>query len=101
MDSFELLSFFRGFGGILFAFDGFVYICNAQKRAKHKDVVPKALLFGMVFVSIFYVLMAVSLFLGSTDGSIAELLKRLFNGGEVKESVAANVLVAIITTLIC
>ncbi|UWD35006.1 APC family permease [Mycoplasma cottewii] len=101
IDSFEPLSFFRGFGGILFAFDGFVYICNAQKRAKHKDVVPKALLFGMVFVSIFYVLMAVSLFLGSTDGSIAELLKRLFNGGQVKDSTAANVLVAIITTLIC
>ncbi|AJM72204.1 APC family permease [Mycoplasma yeatsii] len=101
IDSFEPLSFFRGFGGILFAFDGFVYICNSQKRAKHKDVVPKALLFGMIFVSIFYVLMAISLFLGSTDGSIAELLKRLFNGGQVKDSTAANVLVAIITTLIC
>ncbi|WP_051591885.1 APC family permease [Mesoplasma syrphidae] len=72
--------FIRGFGGILFSFDGFIYIANAQKTAKHKEVVPKALLFGMIFVAIFYVLMAISLFLGSPDGTIENILIQVFGG---------------------
>ncbi|WP_051418460.1 APC family permease [Mesoplasma seiffertii] len=72
--------FIRGFGGILFSFDGFIYIANAQKTAKHKEVVPKALLFGMIFVAIFYVLMAISLFLGSPDGTIENVLVQVFGG---------------------
>ncbi|WP_117276103.1 APC family permease [Mycoplasma putrefaciens] len=94
----EPLLFFRGFGGILFAFDGFIYICNSQKRAKHKDVVPKALLFGMVFVALFYSLMAISLFLGSPDGTIEALLKRMLNKGQVLET--ANIIISLVVGII-
>ncbi|PPE06005.1 APC family permease [Williamsoniiplasma lucivorax] len=74
-------AFIGGFGAILFSFDGYIYIANAQKDATHKDVVPKALFFGMIFVAIFYILMAISLFLGSPDGSIQKLFEKLLSGG--------------------
>ncbi|WP_434334585.1 APC family permease [Mycoplasma capricolum subsp. capricolum] len=106
--NFNPLLFFRGFGGILFAFDGFIFICNSQRKAKHKDVVPKALIFGMIFVSVFYTLIAISLLMGSPDGSIVKLLERLFNGGEIVKatdnSVAsriANILTSVIIIVIC
>lgn len=73
--------FIRGFGPILFAFDGYIFIANRQKHIKHKEVVAKALVAGMIFIAIFYVLMAVSLFLGSPDGSIVKLLEKIFSGG--------------------
>lgn len=106
--NFNPLLFFRGFGGILFAFDGFIFICNSQRKAKYKDVVPKALVFGMIFVSVFYTLIAVSLLMGSPDGSIGKLLERLFNGGQVLKSTdssvvsrVANILTSVIIIIIC
>ncbi|WP_051350839.1 APC family permease [[Acholeplasma] multilocale] len=101
--SFDVGLFFRGFGGILFSFDGFIYIANAQKTAKHKQVVPKALLAGMVFVAVFYVLMAISLFLGSPDGSIVQLLERVFSGGSVGGAGAdtARIITSVISMIIC
>ncbi|ADK69503.1 APC family permease [Mycoplasma mycoides subsp. mycoides] len=106
--NFNPLLFFRGFGGILFAFDGFIFICNSQRKAKYKDVVPKALIFGMIFVSVFYTLIAVSLLMGSPDGSIGALLGKLFNGGKVLNSSdnstlsrVANILTSVIIIIIC
>ncbi|QQY78145.1 APC family permease [Mycoplasma mycoides subsp. capri] len=106
--NFNPLLFFRGFGGILFAFDGFIFICNSQRKAKYKDVVPKALIFGMIFVSVFYTLIAVSLLMGSPDGSIGALLEKLFNGGKVLNSSdsstlsrVANILTSVIIIIIC
>ncbi|AVN60699.1 APC family permease [Mesoplasma florum] len=90
--------FLGGFGGILFAFDGYVYIANAQKTATNKDVVPKALFAGMIFVAIFYVLMALSLFMGSPDGSIVKLLEKMLGG---KESAAARIISNLILMSIC
>ncbi|ATZ21221.1 APC family permease [Mesoplasma tabanidae] len=90
--------FLGGFGGILFAFDGYVYIANAQKTATHKDVVPKALFAGMVFVAVFYVLMALSLFMGSPDGSIVKLFEKMLGG---KESNAARIISNLILMSIC
>ncbi|ATG97726.1 APC family permease [Mesoplasma lactucae] len=93
----EPSSFFRGFGGILLSFDGFYLIANSQKTAKHKEVVPKALMAGMTFAALFYVLMAVSLFLGSPDGSIFELFAKMSGGN----ATVARVIPAIIMMLIC
>ncbi|ATZ17610.1 APC family permease [Mesoplasma melaleucae] len=90
--------FLGGFGGILFAFDGYVYIANAQKTATNKDVVPKALFAGMIFVAIFYVLMALSLFLGSPDGSIVKLFEKMLGG---KESNVARIISNLILMTIC
>ena len=90
-------SFFRGFGGILLSFDGFYFIANSQKTATHKQVVPKALMVGMIFAASFYVLMAISLFLGSPDGSIAFLFKRMLGDS----SVAARIIPNLMMMLIC
>ncbi|ASZ09457.1 amino acid permease [Mesoplasma chauliocola] len=90
--------FFGGFGGILFAFDGYVYIANSQKTATHKDVVPKALFAGMIFVAVFYVLMALSLFLGSPDGSIVKLFEKMIGGND---SAAARIISNLILMAIC
>ncbi|WP_051350838.1 APC family permease [[Acholeplasma] multilocale] len=99
------LNFLGGFGAILFAFDGYVYVANSQKTAKHKEQVPKALLAGMIFVAIFYVLMAISLFVGSTDGSVVKLLEKLFSGGQANPSQgskdAARIVSNIILMMIC
>ncbi|PPE06004.1 APC family permease [Williamsoniiplasma lucivorax] len=95
-------NFIKGFGPILFAFDGFIYITNAQKRAKFKEVVPKSLLFGLVFVAIFYVLISISLFMGSPDGSIVELLSKLFSlSGSASAATAANIISNIFLMGIC
>lgn len=93
---FRFALFIRGFGPILFAFDGFIYVANAQKTAKHKEVVPLALLCGMIFVAIFYVLMAISLFLGSPDGSIVALLAKIFSANENVATILSNVILMII-----
>ncbi|ATZ18456.1 amino acid permease [Williamsoniiplasma somnilux] len=84
-------AFIGGFGAILFSFDGYIYIANAQRDATHKEVVPKALFFGMIFVAIFYTLMAISLFLGSPDGSIVRLLEKVFSGGKTGDEISQTV----------
>ncbi|AVP49609.1 APC family permease [Williamsoniiplasma luminosum] len=96
-------AFIGGFGAILFSFDGYIYIANAQKDATHKDVVPKALFFGMIFVSIFYALMAVSLFLGSPDGSIQQLFEKMLSGGSPSKATAdaARIISNVILIVIC
>lgn len=91
--------FIRGFGPILFAFDGFIYIANAQKTAKHKDIVSKAIICGMVFVAAFYVLMAISLFLGSPDGSIVQLLNKLFGLNSGTGRIISNIVLLVICVL--
>jgi len=76
------LLFFRGFGGVLLAFDGFIYLANQQKNFRYKEVVPTGIFMGMLFAAIFYVLMAISLFLGSPDGSVVALIEKLLNVGD-------------------
>ncbi|ATZ18455.1 amino acid permease [Williamsoniiplasma somnilux] len=96
--------FVRGFGGVLFAFDGFIYVANKQRDIKDKEVLSKSLIFGMAFIAIFYVLMAVSLFLGSQDGSIVKLLERVFSGGVTDNQTAisaARIISNICLMLIC
>lgn len=96
---YQLGLFIRGFGPILFAFDGFIYIANAQKTAKHKDVVTKAIICGMIFVATFYVLMAISLFLGSPDGSVVQLLNKLFGINSNAGRIISNIVLLVICVI--
>jgi hypothetical protein len=54
---------------------------------------------GMLFAAIFYVLMAISLFLGSPDGSVVALFEKLFGGNARISSFISNFLLMSICLL--
>ncbi|PPE04784.1 amino acid permease [Entomoplasma ellychniae] len=87
---------FAGFGAILFSFDGYTFAANKQKNIKNKEVVGKAIIMGLIFISIFYFLMAISLFMGG-DGSIQSVLIRVISLGEPKKDSAATKVATVIT----
>ncbi|QHX35678.1 basic amino acid/polyamine antiporter, APA family [Spiroplasma sp. TIUS-1] len=93
------ITFLSGFGAILLSFDGYVYIANMQKGATHKEQVPKALIAGMIFVSVFYVIMAIALF-GGGDGSIVGVLSKIF-GNSASGHRAAVILANTVMMLVC
>lgn len=95
----KVLSFLGGFGAILFSFDGYVYIANMQRGAKYPEAVPKALTAGMVFVTIFYILIALATF-GGGNGTIEGVLSKIFGGGKESENVAW-IIANIIMMLVC
>ncbi|WP_338983739.1 amino acid permease [Spiroplasma endosymbiont of Othius punctulatus] len=97
-ESATAITFLSGFGAILLSFDGYVYIANMQKGATHKEQVPRALIAGMIFVSLFYVLMAVALF-GGGDGSIVGVLSKIFGnteGGQRAAIIVANTVMMLV-----
>ncbi|ATZ18365.1 APC family permease [Mesoplasma melaleucae] len=98
------MNFLGGMGAILFSFDGYIFTANTQKSAKHKEVVPIAIISGLVFITLFYVLMALSLFLGG-NGSVKAVLMQIFSGFSQHPSArakkAASTVVYIILFLIC
>ncbi|ATG97326.1 APC family permease [Mesoplasma lactucae] len=69
-----------GFTPILFAFNGFIYAANMQAEVENKDAVAKGILAGVIFTTIFYILISLSLFLGSADGSVVSFFNYMFNG---------------------
>ncbi|WP_338991848.1 APC family permease [Spiroplasma endosymbiont of Seladonia tumulorum] len=73
-------NFFMGILPVLFSFDGFIYAAGLQKEVSNKNVVPKALFAAMLFITIFYILEVISLFLGTNDGSVFTLFKNLLGG---------------------
>ncbi|WP_425380200.1 amino acid permease [Spiroplasma endosymbiont of Stenodema calcarata] len=73
-------NFFMGLLPVLFSFDGFIYAAGLQKEVSNKKVVPKALFVAMVFITIFYVLQVISLFLGTDDGNIFTLFNNTIGG---------------------
>ncbi|AVN65372.1 hypothetical protein CG002_03340 [Mesoplasma florum] len=73
------MNFLGGIGAILFSFDGYIFTANTQKSAKNKKVVPVAIILGLLFITLFYVLMAFSLFLGG-DGTVQTVLVKVFSG---------------------
>ncbi|AVN64027.1 hypothetical protein CG006_03550 [Mesoplasma florum] len=98
------MNFLGGMGAILFSFDGYIFTANTQKSAKNKQVVPIAIISGLVFITMFYVLMAISLFLGG-DGSVETVLIQVFSGFSEHPSdtsiKAASTVVYLIMFLIC
>ncbi|WP_164704250.1 APC family permease [Mesoplasma coleopterae] len=98
------MNFLGGMGAILFSFDGYIFTANTQKSAKNKEIVPIAIISGLVFITLFYVLMAFSLFLGG-DGSVEAVLIQVFSGFSQNPSEtsikAASTVVYLIMFLIC
>ncbi|ASZ09430.1 amino acid permease [Mesoplasma chauliocola] len=98
------MNYLGGMGAILFSFDGYIFTANTQKSAKNKKVVPLAIIAGLIFITLFYVLMAFSLFLGG-DGSVQSVLKTVFAGFNTnpspKAEKAANTVVYLIMFFIC
>ncbi|WP_253301401.1 APC family permease [Spiroplasma endosymbiont of Phyllotreta cruciferae] len=82
-DSFKELkfgNFFMGLLPVLFSFDGFIYAAGLQKEVSNKNVVPKALFVAMVFITVFYLIQVISLFLGTNDGSVFSLFNNIIGG---------------------
>ena len=74
----ELYSFASmtpGFGmfiavaAIFFAYDGFYVAAGLQTEMKEPKKTPMAILFGLIIVTVIYLLIAIAMSLGSTDGS--------------------------------
>lgn len=82
-DTFKELKFGNFFMGLLpalFSFDGFIYAAGLQKEVSNKNVVPKALFVAMVFITVFYLIQVISLFLGTNDGSVFSLFNNIISG---------------------
>lgn len=60
---------FISVGGIYFAYDGFYYAAGIQTEMKKPQKTPLAILIGLLFVTLVYLIMAIAMSLGSTDGS--------------------------------
>ncbi len=77
-------NFFMGLLPVLFSFDGFIYAAGLQKEVSNKNVVPKALFTAILFITIFYILEVISLFLGTNDGIVFTLFKNVIEGSVAK-----------------
>ncbi|WP_052663022.1 APC family permease [Mycoplasmoides pirum] len=69
---FELTPFFGTFGAmaaIFFAFDGFYVTAGLQSEMREPKKTPKAIFIGLVIVTVIYLIIAVSMSLGSAGGS--------------------------------
>jgi len=68
-------------------------------------MVSKTILGGVVFCCIFYVLIAIALFLGSKDGSVVSFFEYMFNGfkplAEGQKSGAATLAGNLILAIVC
>lgn len=74
-DIYSFASMTPGFGmfiavaAIFFAFDGFYVAAGLQTEMKEPKKTPMAILFGLIIVTAIYLLIAIAMSLGSTDGS--------------------------------
>jgi APA family basic amino acid/polyamine antiporter len=59
-----------------------------QSEIQNKAIVSKAILSGVIFVAIFYVLLAAALFLGSKDGSVVGFFEYMFTGFKNVENIS-------------
>lgn len=59
---------FIAMGAIFFAFDGFYVTAGIQTEMKEPKKTPLAILMGMIVVTVIYLIIAISMSLGSTNG---------------------------------
>ncbi|WP_255565866.1 APC family permease [Mycoplasma sp. E35C] len=59
---------FIAMGAIFFAFDGFYVTAGIQTEMKEPKKTPWAILFGMIFVTVIYLVIAISMSLGAEGG---------------------------------
>ncbi|MBR2652133.1 amino acid permease [bacterium] len=60
---------FIGVGAIFFAYDGFYVTAGIQSEMKEPKKTPYALLYGLLIITIVYLSIAISLSIGSLDGT--------------------------------
>ena len=60
---------FIGVGAIFFAYDGFYVTAGIQSEMKEPKKTPYALLYGLLAITVVYLLVAIAMSLGSTDGA--------------------------------
>lgn len=60
---------FIAIGSIFFAYDGFYVTAGIQTEMKEPKKTPYAILFGLIAVTVIYLIIALSMSLGSEDGS--------------------------------
>ncbi|AHI53387.1 APC family permease [Spiroplasma culicicola] len=72
-EPFKVNHIFMALIPILFAFDGFVDSIAIQKDIEHKEVVAPAMLTGIIAVSIFYLIITISIFVASDDGNVLSM----------------------------
>ena len=60
---------FIAVAAIFFAYDGFYVAAGLQTEMKEPKKTPMAILFGLIIVTVIYLLIAIAMSLGSTDGS--------------------------------
>ncbi|ASP28752.1 amino acid permease [Spiroplasma corruscae] len=65
---------------VLFAFDGFVYAATLRKDCENKKVVAPAMLSAILAVTVFYIVVTVSIFISREDGNIFNLFDEIFRG---------------------
>ncbi len=59
---------FIAVAAIFFAYDGFYVTAGIQSEMKEPKKTPLAILFGLIIVTVIYLLIAIAMSLGSTDG---------------------------------
>lgn len=97
LQSWSAGAFFMAIAPIMFSLDGFVYATNLQKEVKYKKQLPKALFASMFFVIVFYVLISISIFAGSTDGNLFTVFDNTLPGWMIKIVYVLIVMSAIVS----
>ena len=73
---------------VLFAFDGFIVVSNLQSEAKSKNTFKLAMISGIAFISIIYIVVAVFSFLvGNGNYSVLGIIDVITNGSAVASSI--------------
>lgn len=73
MQLFPVLGIFGSIPAIIFSFDGFYASAGIQSEMQEPSKTPLALIVGLIIVSVFDVLITVSLLIGSQNGKISTL----------------------------
>ena len=68
------IGMFIAIGAIFFAYDGFYVSAGLQTEMKEPKKTPMAMLFGLIIVTVIYLIIAISMTLGSLDGNPYGLL---------------------------
>ncbi len=89
----SITNFFLATGPVLFSFDGFIFAANMQEETENKNALNKALIVGIIIIVIVYTLEAISLFLGTATGSVADLFSNIFKSSSV--NIILNLLITI------
>lgn len=70
---FPLTGILASIPSIIFSFDGFYSACGIETEMDHPEKIGKAMVLGLLLVSIIDVLISISLLIGSSGGKVNSL----------------------------